>query len=257
MVAACHKTQAVAGCTSTAYVHRQDPCAPTAFADQTAGKVKGATRDNSTRAHTIDVRGANGRRPPAWKPMSESEADRVFPARKGQASQAPTDEKRLIQGRPRRGGVGGSQPRVVEVVHVRRDRARAEGGQPRPAARGVRAETWPDGFAARSAQPLPAPDIAPAAPEPAQPAVHAMPMWEPSAHRVPGKVSASEAAPAGTAPPARRGRRSRPSHGSAERARRYADPFAAGDDGANCLRCGYLVERAREGRGLLTCSACG
>ncbi|MDO9712800.1 hypothetical protein [Paracraurococcus lichenis] len=40
-------------------------------------------------------------------------------------------------------------------------------------------------------------------------------------------------------------------------ARRFADPFAMGDDGANCLRCGYLVEAEREGRGLLTCSACG
>ena len=186
-----------------------------------------------------------------------SEADRVFPARKGQVSQSPTNEKRLIQGRPRRGGVGGSQPRVVEVVHVRRGRAGAEGEQPRPAARSVRAETWPDGFAARSVPPIPAPDTAPAAPEPAQPAVHVMPMWEPSAHHVPERVAAPDAAPARTAPPARRGRRSRPPHAPAGRVRRYADPFAAGDDGANCLRCGYLVERAREGRGLLTCSACG
>jgi len=38
--------------------------------------------------------------------------------------------------------------------------------------------------------------------------------------------------------------------------RRFADPFAD-DDGANCLRCGYLVEPAREKRGLMTCSACG
>jgi hypothetical protein len=38
--------------------------------------------------------------------------------------------------------------------------------------------------------------------------------------------------------------------------RRFADPFADGDDGTNCLRCGYLVEPARERRGLLTCSTC-
>jgi hypothetical protein len=36
----------------------------------------------------------------------------------------------------------------------------------------------------------------------------------------------------------------------------FADPFADGD-GANCLHCGYLVEPAREKRGLMTCSACG
>ncbi|MDO9714295.1 hypothetical protein [Paracraurococcus lichenis] len=39
--------------------------------------------------------------------------------------------------------------------------------------------------------------------------------------------------------------------------RSFADPFAGEDDGANCLRCGYLVEAAREKRGLLTCAACG
>jgi hypothetical protein len=42
-----------------------------------------------------------------------------------------------------------------------------------------------------------------------------------------------------------------------ERARHYADPFAQDDVGANCLRCGYLVEPAREKRGLLTCAGCG
>jgi hypothetical protein len=39
--------------------------------------------------------------------------------------------------------------------------------------------------------------------------------------------------------------------------RRFADPFADDDTGANCLRCGYLVERAREDRGKMTCSRCG
>jgi hypothetical protein len=38
--------------------------------------------------------------------------------------------------------------------------------------------------------------------------------------------------------------------------RRFADPFAD-EDGANCIRCGYLVEPAREKRGLMTCSVCG
>jgi len=40
-------------------------------------------------------------------------------------------------------------------------------------------------------------------------------------------------------------------------ARQFADPFAEDDDGANCIRCGYLVERARETRGLITCAKCG
>ena len=39
--------------------------------------------------------------------------------------------------------------------------------------------------------------------------------------------------------------------------RRVADPFNACDDGANCMRCGYAIEPAREKRGLLTCSECG
>ena len=39
--------------------------------------------------------------------------------------------------------------------------------------------------------------------------------------------------------------------------RRVADPFNPSDDGANCMRCGYAIERAREKRGLLTCAGCG
>jgi hypothetical protein len=39
--------------------------------------------------------------------------------------------------------------------------------------------------------------------------------------------------------------------------RRVADPFNASDDGANCMRCGYAVEPAREKRGLMICSECG
>uniref|UniRef100_UPI001E36BC7C hypothetical protein n=1 Tax=Neoroseomonas rubea TaxID=2748666 RepID=UPI001E36BC7C len=43
---------------------------------------------------------------------------------------------------------------------------------------------------------------------------------------------------------------------AAPQARPVADPFDTTDDGANCLRCGYLVEPARERRGLLTCAGC-
>src|SRR3954470_12549193 len=108
-----------------------------------------------------------------------SEADRVFPARKGQATQLlPTREKRFIRSRPRRGEPGSGQPRVVEVVHVRRDQAQHRTEPSRPA-RNLRAETWPDGFSAKPAPIAPEPEIAPAAAEPVQPAVHVMPMWKP------------------------------------------------------------------------------
>jgi hypothetical protein len=38
--------------------------------------------------------------------------------------------------------------------------------------------------------------------------------------------------------------------------RRVADPFNASDDGANCMRCGYAIESAREKRGMMTCLSC-
>jgi hypothetical protein len=41
------------------------------------------------------------------------------------------------------------------------------------------------------------------------------------------------------------------------RVRQFADPFASDDDRPNCLRCGYLVEKVRDRRGLMTCSKCG
>jgi hypothetical protein len=50
-------------------------------------------------------------------------------------------------------------------------------------------------------------------------------------------------------------RQRRPRAGKAA-VRRFADPFS-NEDGANCLRCGYLVEPAREKSGLMTCSGCG
>ena len=39
--------------------------------------------------------------------------------------------------------------------------------------------------------------------------------------------------------------------------RRVADPFNIKDHAANCMRCGYAIEAAREKRGLMTCSFCG
>jgi hypothetical protein len=69
--------------------------------------------------------------------------------------------------------------------------------------------------------------------------------------------SGAEAAPEPEAPPPPRARRARVARVPAPEERRVADPFDAEDDGANCLRCGYLVEPAREKRGLMTCAACG
>jgi len=94
------------------------------------------------------------------------------------------------------------------------------------------------------------------APEPLPPVVHVMPMWEPSPQQPaqpvaePGEPSAEVAAPVT--------RRPRLAKTKAPKVaiRRVADPFADGDDGTNCMRCGYLVEPAREKRGLLTCSTC-
>src|SRR3954451_2242212 len=177
--------------------------------------------------------------------MSEadmSEADRVFSGRRGQRAQAPSGERRHIVSAPRKRGAEGSKSRVVEVVHVRREGAQPRSGQPRPAAWSVRAETWSEGFRAKPAQPLPQQDIQPVAPEPASPVVHVMPMWEPSAPQPePPLVEPDEPSVEPVMTERRRSRipKARTSEGTA---RRFADPFADADEGANCLRCGYLVE---------------
>jgi hypothetical protein len=186
-----------------------------------------------------------------------SEADRIFSARKGQGAQAPLSGKRLIISTPRKGGLGGKS-RVVEVVHVRRDRSRPIESRLHTASWNAHAETWPEGFRSKPAQPIPPlQDMQPTAPEPAPPVVHVMPMWEPSpqqpAQRVaePGEPSVEAAA--------RVTRRPRIPKATTRKvaALQFADPFADGDDGTNCMRCGYLVEPAREKRGLLTCLGCG
>jgi hypothetical protein len=185
-----------------------------------------------------------------------SEADRVFSARKGQGSQALISEKRHILSAPRRSGPGAGKSRVVEVVHVRRDTLRPSKDHPRPAPASQHAETWPEELQAKPAQPYPPQDIQPIVPEPTSPVVHVMPMWVPSQSQpVPPAPKSDEVA--GEAGMARQRRRRMPAEPvSRVAARRFADPFAD-EDGANCSRCGYLVEPAREKRGLLTCSVCG
>jgi len=179
-----------------------------------------------------------------------SEADRVFPPRQAQGEPISTDEKRFIHTTPRRSGLGANKSRVVEVVHVRRNRSGLTDDSPRPAARDVGAETWSEGFRAKSPKPFPPHDIPPVASAPTQPTVHVMPMWEPSAQQ-----------PAEPQVEAKASRRGRPQIQKpatpAVMIRAFADPFATDDGGANCIRCGYLVEQGREKRGLMTCSKCG
>jgi hypothetical protein len=146
---------------------------------------------------------------------------------------------------------------VVEVVHVQRDRAQPGGGPPRIDPRNAHAETWPEGFRAKPAQPLPAPDIADTVPAAAPPTVHVMPMWEPSSPQPAELAVPPEAPAAATAVAGRRKPRTPKAPASQGTTRRFADPFAAADDGANCLRCGYLVELLQERRGLMTCATCG
>jgi hypothetical protein len=177
-----------------------------------------------------------------------SDIDRVF-ARLGggQPAQAAGRERRNI---PRRGGATGA--RVVEVVRLPSRAAGAGGGGPRRADLRVRAETWDDGFPAKSVSPVSA--LQPAAPEPAEPVTHVMPIWEPTLLEA-EKVAAPaplEAARTGVGPRAQRARRLRT--GSP---RSVADPFDETDDRANCLRCGYAIQPARERRGLMTCAGCG
>lgn len=142
---------------------------------------------------------------------------------------------------PRRAGATGS--RVVEVVHVRAGPAAKE--KPRRADGHVRSASWDGGFPVRQApQAFMPPDVAAA--EATQPITHVMPAWMPAVAEVETSVPPVVETPAAASSP-----RVRTS------ARRVADPFDAGDDGANCMRCGYAISPAREKRGLLTCAECG
>lgn len=185
-----------------------------------------------------------------------SEADRVFPRQEKQVGQNSAGEKRFITSAPRRGGLGGSKSRVVEVVHVRSGRSKPAEQRSHPSSRNTRAEMWPDGFRAKSAL-LPMQHGAPpATPAPVQPTAHVMPAWAPSPQQSIQPVTASADPPTEVSTDHRRPRISK-SAASRAPTRRFADPFADDDSGANCLRCGYLIEKVREQRNLLTCAACG
>lgn len=177
-----------------------------------------------------------------------SDIDHVF-ARLG-GGQSATTEQRELRHIPRRGGAAGS--RVVEVVRLPTRGATLGRDQARPGRSRVRAATWDDGFSARPAAPSALPPQ-PASTRATQTVAHVMPMRQPT--RVEPLVEpALPAVPDAAQPPAPAARARR---AALVVSRRIADPFDAADDGSNCLRCGYLVEQARERRGLMTCSTCG
>ena len=179
-----------------------------------------------------------------------SEADRVFARMVPSEPHPAPEDRQYLHIAPRKRGPDAGQGRVVEVIHRRSDRS-AEA--PREGSRSGRssahAETWPDGFQARSAPMPPAAEPPAAAPEPA-PVVHVMPGWEPLLPPVEAQAPPA-VVPAAAAPPPRK------AEPKAPRGRAFADPYASEDTGANCMRCGYLVEPAREKRGLMTCASCG
>jgi hypothetical protein len=167
-----------------------------------------------------------------------AEIDTVF-ARFHDDHAVPQPQRKLLS-IPRRGPSSGS--RTVEVVHVRSG-ASPKGQDQRPRDSGVRAATWSEGFPSKPASNRPPVELS-APIQPPQPAVHVMPIWEP-AHTDPEP----------TQPEAKR--RGRPRKIASEPAPIAADPFDPNDDGTNCLRCGLLVQPAREKRGLMTCAKCG
>jgi hypothetical protein len=175
-----------------------------------------------------------------------SEIDDIF-ARLG-GGRITASDQRDQRDIPRRGKAGGS--RVVEVVHVTSRRSGAAAPVPRRSESGVRAQSWDGGFPTRPA-PHPAPSPQPAADKAPAPVGHVIARWEPVAAPAP----IAEPAPAPTRPLARP--LARPAESNTRPASRpVADPFNPDDDRANCLRCGYAVEAARERRGLMTCAAC-
>jgi hypothetical protein len=148
---------------------------------------------------------------------------------------------------PRRAGASGS--RVVEVVHLRSGGTTKD--RPRRVDASVRAASWEGGFPAK--RPVVAPILSePVTVKEAAPISHVMPAWE--------SAVAEEATPASSAQSpeveVRQGRGRPRNETNPAPTRRVADPFDTADDGANCMRCGYVIETAREKRGLMTCTSC-
>jgi hypothetical protein len=174
-----------------------------------------------------------------------SEADRVFARMTTPGTHPAPEDKQFLHITARRRGTVAGQSRVVEVVHRRSDRAAPPVEPANPTAQSAHAATWPEGFRARPAPPVAESPAASA--DPAPQIGHVMPGWEPLlAPAEPAEPP--DKSPAGPQPS--------PKAAKSATRRAFADPFAATDTGANCIRCGYLVEPVREERGLLTCKQC-
>jgi hypothetical protein len=174
---------------------------------------------------------------------SMDDKEHVFARFKDDKPAAP--DRRQMLNIPRRGGAMAS--RAVEVVHVRSNAAPMGKSQLRRLTFTYRAATCENGFPARPPAQLPA-KVDPKPPARAEPVTQVMPMWEPTA--VEETTQVRDEAPVAAAVSAMAASHLR-THKSV---RRVADPFAASDNGANCMRNGYAIEPAREKLGLLTCS---
>jgi hypothetical protein len=176
-----------------------------------------------------------------------SEIDDVFARFRDE--KAPSTDRRATRSIAQRGT---RSSRTVEVVHIRFGSPARPTDQQRHSS-GVRAAAWDDGFPARQAPQRPA-ALQPAVRVPVEPTFHIMPARSPS-------TLAAEPAPAVPDPDSviatRRGRGRPRKQTAVASIRRIADPFHANDDSANCMRCGYVIEPARERRGLTTCAGCG
>jgi hypothetical protein len=174
-----------------------------------------------------------------------SEADRLFARMTTPRSLSSLEDKQFLHVTSRRRGAVASQSRVVEVVH-RRSGHRAPAVEPAPAA------SWPEGFQGRSAPPLPLAEDLIERSVPAPSVAHLMPGWEPLLASLQPTEPAAKI-PADSWP---RPRGAKPENQPNTIKRAFADPFAADDNGTNCIRCGYLVSPARAKRGLATCLQC-
>ena len=177
-----------------------------------------------------------------------SEADRVFARMTTPGALPSPDDKQLLHVTSRRRGAVAGQSRVVEVVHRR-------SGQKAPPAEPEHATTWPEEFQGRSAPTLTPVEDPAASPVPAPPVGHLMPGWEPLLPPL-QPVEPAAKIPAGARPRPRVAKPEQSKNQPRSIKRAFADPFAAGDSGTNCIRCGYLVSPAREKRGLTTCLQC-
>ncbi len=183
-----------------------------------------------------------------------SDANRVFLRQPRQATSS--SQTRHIVTAPRKNSHGTVRSRVVEVVHVARRSSGPLKDQPSSTPSHAHVEAWPDGFLAKPPAPALPQKTQPTAPEIRPPTVHVMPAWEPSVHQPESTVAEPVEGSSSTQAVEGLNLRDAKPRSPKMTVRRFADPFSDGDDGANCIRCGYLVERAREARGLWTCSKC-